>query len=89
MATCGSLAAIVRVPECLARGRCQRMQDVDRIADVETLAEPAGHRRAGVDVKASCVVLPPEAERSIRLPLDLVAVLVDRAMVAATEQRQV
>src|SRR3989442_4810242 len=48
MATCGSLAAIVRVPECLARGRCQRMQDVDRVADVETPAQPAGHRRAGV-----------------------------------------
>src|SRR2546427_4341336 len=48
MATCESLAAIVRVPECLARGRCQRMQDVDRVADVETLAQPAGHRRAGV-----------------------------------------
>src|SRR2546422_8907863 len=24
------------------------MQDVDRVADVETLAQPAGHRRAGV-----------------------------------------
>ena len=35
----------------------QRMQDIDRPADVEPFAKPARHRCSGVDVEASCVVV--------------------------------
>src|SRR5262249_22802247 len=36
--------------------RGQRVQDADRVSDVEALAEPAGHRGPRIDEDAVCVV---------------------------------
>ena len=90
------------------------MQDVDRPANIEALAQPAGHRRSRVNVKALRVVLraenldgvggdrrrrwncgqerairPPEAERPVGLSIDLISLLVNRAVVATTEQGEI
>src|SRR2546423_1840403 len=45
-------------PRSLSR---ERMKDVDRVADVEALSEPARHRRACVDAQPLRVV--PRAQR--------------------------
>ena len=90
--------------------RCprQRVQDVDRVAQIEALAQPGRAGRAGVDAQALlCMPLlktldgiaghrsgrrdvgqeptirSPELEPAVGQPLDLVALLVDRAMMPA------
>jgi len=90
------------------------MQDVDRPADIQALAQPARARRPCVEAEALCdvpgpedphrigghrgrrrhlgqrpAVRPPELERAVGLSINLVALLVDRAVVPATEQCKV
>src|SRR5213593_4589800 len=90
------------------------MQDVDRPAQVQALAQPARARRPRVESESlrvvSCAegpgwilrhllrrrdlgqrpaVRPPEREPAVGLSLDLIALLVDRAVVTATEQGEV
>jgi hypothetical protein len=90
------------------------MQDVDRVADVEVLAEPARHCRTRVEcqarvpvVSAQCAdrigrhrgsarhvrqnqsVRTLESQRAVRQAFDLVALLVHRAVVSATQEREI
>ena len=55
-------------------------QDVDRIG---------GHCRRRRDLGQEPAVGPPESERAIGLSIDPVALLVDRAVMPATQQREV
>ena len=48
-----------------------------------------GHRRRRRDIGQGSAVRPPELERAVGLSIDMVALLVYRAMVPATEQREV
>ena len=90
------------------------MQHVDRPADVQALAQPAGHRRPRVNAKPLRVVSraqnfdgvhgdrrrrwdcgqelavrSPEPERSVRLSIDAIPLLVNRTVVATTEQCEI
>jgi len=90
------------------------MQDVDRPAQIQALAQPARARRPRVeweslpfvprpegpdrivryrrsrrDRRQGSAVRSPERERAIRASLHLVALLVDRAVVASTEHGEV
>jgi hypothetical protein len=90
------------------------MQDVDRPAHIQALAQPARARRPRVETEPlrivprpeglnriaghhdwrrnlgqETAVRPPEPERAVGLPINLVALLVDRAVVPATEQGEV
>src|SRR5207245_7888358 len=47
-----------------------------------------GHRERRRDVGQEAAVRTPEAERAVGLEFDLIALLVDRAVVPATEQGQ-
>ena len=85
------------------------MQDVERITQIQALAQPGRARRARVEAESLCVVLcaerldridghrgrhrdvgqqlavrSPELKRTVGLALDLIALLVHRAVVAAT-----
>src|SRR2546426_3766554 len=44
-----------------SRSRRERMEDVDRPADIQALSEPAGARRSGVEAQTLSVVTPPES----------------------------
>src|SRR6266545_2867006 len=48
-----------------------------------------GHRDRRRDVGQEAAVRPPEPERAVGLEVDLIALLVDRAVVPATEEREV
>src|SRR2546422_61505 len=48
-----------------------------------------GHRRRRRDLRQGPAVRPPEREPAVGLWLDVIALLVDRAVVATTEQREV
>jgi len=48
-----------------------------------------GHGGRGRDLGQELAVRPPEPERAIGLSIELIALLVDRAVVPATEQRKV
>jgi hypothetical protein len=90
------------------------MQDVERVAQIQALAQPGrarrarvqaeplgvvlhaerlgrigGHRGRGRDVGEQLAVRSPELQRAVGLSIDLVALLVHRAVMAATEQREV
>ena len=90
------------------------MQDVDRPAQIQALAQPGRARRPRVEAEPLRVVLraegldrigghrgrrrdlgqepavrPPELQRAVGLSIDLVALLVHRAVVPATEQGEV
>ena len=92
----------------------QRMQDVERVTQIQSLAQPGRARRSRVEAESLCVVLrpqslgrirghygqgrylgqqpavrPPESERAVGLSIDLIALLMHRSMVSATEQREV
>src|SRR5437773_8671250 len=97
-----------------SRSRRERMEDVDRPADIQALSEPAGARRSGVEAQTLSVVTPLESadrigghlgrwwdlgqgsairptepKRAVEPAMDSVALLVDRAVMPATEQREV
>ena len=57
-----------------------RPQGLDRIG---------GHRGRRRDLGQGPAVRPPEPKRAVGLSIDLIALLVDRAVVPATEQREV
>ena len=90
------------------------MQDVERVTQIQALAQPGrarrprvqteplrvvlcaerldrigGHRGRGRDVGEQPAVRSPEPERAVGLSIDLIALLVHRAVVPATEQREV
>jgi hypothetical protein len=90
------------------------MQDVNRPAHVEALAQPAGHRRPRVNSQPlrlvprsqdvdgigghrggqwhlgqQSAVRAPEVELAVGLPFTLETLLVDGAVVPATEQREI
>jgi hypothetical protein len=92
----------------------QRVQDVDRIANIQPFTQPTRTRCSGVDVEASGHVLrlegtygvighrrrnrnigkqspigPPELQRAGSVSIDPKTLLVDSAMMAATQQREV
>jgi hypothetical protein len=48
-----------------------------------------GHRGRGRDVGHKPAVWPPELQRAVGPSIDLITLLVDRAVVSATEQREV
>jgi hypothetical protein len=48
-----------------------------------------GHRCRWRDLRQGLPVRPPELERAVGLSFDLIALLVDRAVVTATEKREV
>src|SRR6266404_3836735 len=98
----------------IAGTRRQRMQDIDRPAEIEALAEPARARRARVQAEPLNIVLgskdldrmfghcrrrrdiwqdtpvwTPELKRVVGLSIDPIALLVDRAVVPATQQREI
>jgi hypothetical protein len=50
---------------CRSRPRGQRMQDVDRPADIQSFPQPAGARRPGVDVEVSRDVIRSEDVRRV------------------------
>jgi hypothetical protein len=91
-----------------------RMQDVDRVADVEVLAEPARHRCPRVECQARVSVVsaqhahrigrqrgsarhvrqeptvrPPEPKPSVGESIDPITLLVHRAVVSATQEREI
>jgi hypothetical protein len=55
----------------------------------ERLDRIRGHRGRPRDVGQEPAVRPPEPERAVGLSIDLVALLVDRAVMPATEEREV
>ena len=55
----------------------------------EGLDRIGGHRGRRWDIRQRSAVRPPELERAVGLSIDLVALLVYRAMVPATEEREV
>ena len=55
----------------------------------EGLDRIRGHRRRGRDIGQRPSVRPTELERAVGLSIHLVALLVHRAMVPATEEREV
>jgi hypothetical protein len=90
------------------------MQDVERVTQIEALAQPGRARRSRVqaeplrvvlgaerldrigrhrgrrrDVGEQLAVRSPELKRAVGLSIDLIALLVDRAVVPATEQREI
>ena len=90
------------------------MHDIDRVAHIQPLPQPARARRPRVEMKSLPLVLraerphrigrhcygrrnfgqepavrPPEPERFISLPLDVIPLLVNRAVMPATEQREI
>ena len=90
------------------------MQYVDRPADVQSLAEPPGHRRPRMKAKPKrlvpraqdldgiglhrsrrrdhghdAAIRPPEAQLTVGLSLDLIALFVDRAVVTAAEHGEI
>jgi hypothetical protein len=90
------------------------MQDVERVANVDALAQPGRARCARVEVESLCVVLraerldrigghrgrrrnvgdepairAPELQCAVGLSIDLIALLVHRAVVPVTEQGEV
>ncbi len=74
-----------------ARARRPRVE-VERLRGVprpEGLDRIRGHRDRRRDLGQGLAVRPPERERAVGLSIDLVAFLVDRAVVPATEQREV
>ena len=98
----------------IRESRGQGMQDVDRPAHIQSLAQPGragrprveaeplrvvlrperldrigGHRGRRRDLGQRPAVRPPEPERAVGLSIDLIALLVDRAVVPATEQSEV
>ena len=97
-----------------SRSRRERMEDVDRPADIQALSEPAGTRRSGVEAQPLSVVTPLESadrigghlgrrwdlgqglairptepKRAVEPAMDSVALLVNRAVMPATEQREI
>src|SRR6266850_2901842 len=88
-----------------------RVQDADRVAYVEALAEPGRHQGGVVDVNGRGRVLasnrfapqdwkgwrigkhlairPPELQLAVGHSLNLEALLVHRAMVTRTQQREI
>jgi hypothetical protein len=62
------------------------VQDVDRIGDIEAVSRPARHRRPRVKVEPLSIVR--RAQR-ISLSLHLITLFVHRAMMAATQQREI
>jgi hypothetical protein len=111
--------AVHRKPGSSSSGRSrelvgQRMQDVERVAHIQALAQPGrarrprvqaeplrlvlrperldrigGHRGRGRDVREQLAVRSPELKRAVGLSLDLIALLMHRAVVPATEQRKI
>src|SRR6266545_7384291 len=61
-------------------GVVQRPEGLDRVS---------GHRDWRRDVGQGAAVGPPELERAVGLSIEVKALLVDRAVVAATEQGEV
>ena len=55
----------------------------------EGLDRISGYRGRRWDIGQGTAVRPPELERAVGLSIHLVALLVDRAMVPATEEREV
>src|SRR6266542_5606543 len=55
----------------------------------ENLDRISGHRDRWRDVGQEAAVRPPEPEHAVGLEFDLIAPLVDRAVVPATEEREV
>jgi hypothetical protein len=52
----------------------------------EGLRRIGGDHDGGAGPRGWLAVRPPELKRSVRLAIDVIALLVDRAVVAATEQ---
>jgi hypothetical protein len=77
-----SLPARERSPrvEAEAEGDVYVAHDLDRIC---------GHCGRRRDLGQRPAIRPPELERAIRLSIDLIALFVDRAVVPATEQREI
>src|SRR5439155_1613217 len=98
----------------VSTARGQRMQDVDRPADVQPLSQPAGHGRPSVQVKSlrlmprsqhvegiswqrsnsrnlgkKSPVRTAEAQLSVGVSLDLVALFVNRAVMPTTENSEI
>jgi len=90
------------------------MQDIERVTQIQALAQPGRARRPRMQVEPLCVVLrperldrigghrgrrrnvgdeqairAPELQRAVGLSLDLIALLVHRAVMPATEQREI
>jgi hypothetical protein len=90
------------------------MQDVDRPANIESLAQPArarcsrvekeplrvvlgaknrdrisGHGRGRRDLGQKPAVRPAELKRAVRFAIHPITLLVDRAMVPTTEEREI
>ena len=90
------------------------MQDVERVTQIQALAQPGrarrprmqaeplrvvlraerldrigGNRGRGRDVGEQLAVRTPELQRAIGLSIDLIALLVHRAVMSPTEQREV
>ena len=83
-------ARIQTLPEP-ARARCPRVEAESQclVPSSEGLDRIGGYRGRRRDLGQGPAVRPPEPERAVRLSIDLVTLLVYRAMVPATEQREV
>src|SRR2546426_12774530 len=64
----------------------ETLRDVCGTEGLDRIGRYAGRRR---DVGQRSAMWTPELERAVRRSLDLIALLVDRAVVPATEQREV
>ena len=74
-----------------ARARRPRVQSEPlRVVPLsEGLDRIRGHRRGRRDIRQRSAIRPPELERAVGLSIHLIALLVYRAMVPATEERKV
>ncbi len=73
-------------PACARRPRVQA-EPLRVVLGSESLGRIGGHYRGRRDIGQEPAVRPPEMERAVGLSIHLVAFLVDRAVVPATEER--
>jgi hypothetical protein len=74
-----------------ARARCARMESesLGLVSRAQRLDRIAGHRDRRRDFGQGAAVGPPEVKCAVGLSIELKALLVDRAVVAATQQGEI
>ena len=65
------------------------MQPLSLVLGAETADGIVGHRGRRRNLGQGPTIRPPEPKRAVGLPLDMIALLVDRSMVPATQQSEV
>ena len=83
-------AHIEMLPHPARAGRpCVEAQALRDVARPEDLHRIGGHRGWKRDLGYGAAVRPPEPQRAVGLSIDLIALLVDRAVVSSTEHSEV